>query len=119
MKESLWQRYLRWRLRNVEIVECDEDGLTYHFRRKIERLRWNAIQKIHAFKRDLGIVDSICLAFITKNGIIEISEDAKEFSDILEKLENHLGITPEWMMTVMFPAFETNLTQIYPTVKTP
>ncbi len=116
MKNSLWQRYLRWRLRNVEIIGCDDDGLTHYFRKKVVRLRWDDIQKIHAFKRDLGTVDCICLAFITENGIIEISEDAREFSNVLEKLENHLGITPEWMMTVMFPAFETNLTQIYPAV---
>jgi len=114
MKESLWRRYLKWRLRNVEIVECDDDGLTHSFRKKTGRMRWDDIEKVHAFKRDLVTVDCICLAFTSRDGIIEIAEDTEGYSEVLERLEKHLGVTPEWMLTVMFPPFEPNLTQIYP-----
>ncbi len=116
MKESLWQRYLKWRLRNVEIVECDDDGLTHRFRKKTAHLQWDDVEKVHAFKRDLVTVDCVCLAFTSKDGIIEIAEDTEGYSEVLERLEIHLGVTPEWMLTVMFPAFEPNLTQIYPVV---
>lgn len=118
MQESLWQRYLRWRLRNVEIVECDDDGLTHRFQKKTTRLRWDDIERIHTYKRDLLTIDCVYLAFTTEDGIIEIAEDAKGYSDVLKKLENHLGITSEWMLAVMAPPFETNLMQIYPATVT-
>lgn len=79
--------------------------------RQTADLLWNEIEEIHAFKRDFGTTDRICLAFkrIGKEECCEIHEEMAGCYDLLNAMQNHL---PEfniaWVFEAAFPAFATN-----------
>lgn len=72
-------------------------------------LKWDEIEQVHAFKRDLWTVDQICLSFKTAGAkCFEINEEMAGYYDLLENLPNHLpNFNMEWILDVAFPAFET------------
>lgn len=84
---------------------------------KIERVAWTEIESAYVYKRDAFTIDLICLAFRTENGEgFELNESMAGWENLIENLPEHLpGCLKfhEWFMTVAFPAFEMNLTQIY------
>jgi hypothetical protein len=67
-----------------------------------EMIKWNDVEEVHAFKRDLGSVDLICLSFkkTYKEKYYEINEGMVGYHDLLEILPHRLsGYNPDW-----FPA---------------
>ena len=83
----------------------------------IQKARWSEIKSVHVFKTDAVTFDVICMGFLLKSGeSFEISEHTGNWENFVEKLPEHLAGCREfheWFMEVAFPAFETNLTQIY------
>jgi len=74
-------------------------------------LRWDEVEEIHAYKRDLFTTDLICLAFkkSSKDQYYEIHEEMAGYYDLLEALPSRLPkFTLEWIFTVAVPAFEAN-----------
>ena len=74
-------------------------------------LRWDEVEEIHAYKRDLFTTDLICLAFrkSSKDEYCEIHEEMAGCHDLLEALPSRLPkFTLEWIFTVAVPAFEAN-----------
>ena len=72
---------------------------------------WQSVLAVDAFKRDLSVVDCICLAFETPEGWIEVNEEMKGWDEFLSAVESSLpGFPPrkDWWRTVAIPAFETN-----------
>ncbi len=114
MLKSLRQSLERWRSRNDPLLESGENGFSLTQGKRIQRTRWDEISAIFAYKIDLVTIDQICLNFETQSGEIVVHEGMQGYEELLEALEQHLGLTPEWTLEVMFPAFEENLTQIYP-----
>ncbi len=82
-----------------------------------ERVRWEDVAKVEAFKRDLLSVDLICTAFEIHGGIsLECDEDWDGWQALVEALPTHLpGCRPfsDWWHPVAVPAFEHNLAIIY------
>jgi hypothetical protein len=74
-------------------------------------LRWNEVEEVHAYKRDLFATDLICLAF-KKSGqeeYYQIHEEMAGYHDLFEVLPSRLpNFTLDWVFTVAIPAFETN-----------
>jgi hypothetical protein len=74
-------------------------------------LRWDEVDEVHAYKRDLFTTDLICLAFKKsgKEEFYEVHEEMAGYHDLLETLSRHLPeFTTEWFFSVAFPAFDTN-----------
>lgn len=79
--------------------------------------QWDDAIVLTAFKRDLYVVDRICLEFELKDGeIIEVDEEMKGFDALVQKLPEYLPgckSFDEWFEVVAFPAFKLNATQIF------
>ncbi len=80
-------------------------------------MRWDEVHRVAAFKRDQFTVDLLCLFFFGSDDTgVEVHEDMEGWKKLIEKLPTHLaGCIPwsAWFSAVAFPAFETNLTDIY------
>lgn len=85
---------------------------------QVERVSWTEIESAYVYKRDAFTVDVICLAFRLKDGSsFELNESMAGWENLVENLPKYLSGCMEfheWFMTVAFPAFEMNMTQIYP-----
>ncbi|WP_426164246.1 hypothetical protein [Sandarakinorhabdus sp. DWP1-3-1] len=109
-----WRRYIDWRLRHVRRLLADDDGFTLLARRESRSVRWDAVQHVVAYKRDLLTVDLLCLAIATSDGIVEIDEDMAGYAAVEAHLCERLPIVSDWRLDVLFPAFATNPTTLYP-----
>jgi hypothetical protein len=70
---------------------------------------WGEVTEVRVFKRDLGIVDDVRLAFIARGGWYEFSEEQEGFERLGEKMRDVLPEIPaDWFTTVVQPPFATN-----------
>lgn len=79
-------------------------------------IRWTAVVRVAAFKRDLFITDELVVAFETDDGpgrTTEVSEEWPGFQELLSGLETGLGIDASWYGDVIQPPFATNFREIY------
>jgi hypothetical protein len=78
---------------------------------------WKDVITVEAFKRDLYIVDLICLKFLSEDKTtIEIDEEMDGWQSLIENLHEYLPGCQnfsEWFSAVAFPAFKTNFKVIY------
>lgn len=92
-------------------------SLTIENETKETILHWRDVIRVEAFKRDLYVVDLICLAFReTGDTEVEIHEEMEGWESLVVALSEYLpGCQKfeEWFQVVAFPAFELNLTTIY------
>ena len=84
-----------------------------------QRAEWREIKEIYVYKRDVYIVDLICVMLRTSDDrdSFELHEQMSGWQNFVDNLPEHLpGCRPfhEWFMEVAFPAFEFNLVKIYP-----
>jgi hypothetical protein len=96
----------------------DLSGLYLTLSGKIEtEINWNDVKEVFVFKRDLYVVDQICMAFVTSGDLsIEINEEMGGWDELVHKLPEYLPGCKSfeaWFLDVMQPAFETNLTKLY------
>jgi hypothetical protein len=81
------------------------------------RVKWSDIQKLGVFKRDLYVVDLVCLVVeLPGPRTIELNEEMEGWQPFVEALPRFLvGAKPwhEWFMEVAFPAFDTKSTIVY------
>jgi len=80
-------------------------------------LQWDDVVLLTAFKRDLYVVDRICLEIELKDGeSIEVDEEMKSWDSLVQKLPEYLPGCKrfgEWFGVVAFPAFALNETRIF------
>ncbi len=80
-------------------------------------LLWADVHGVVAFKRDLYIVDLMCLAFNSGSaGALELHEEMKGWQGLVDALPDHLpGCTPfpDGWAVVTFPAFAANPTTLF------
>jgi hypothetical protein len=85
-------------------------------------MKWTDVQRVIAFKEDWLTVDCICLAFVDRDDhAIQVHEEMKGWQELVEALPESLpGCKPwsEWFTEVSFPAFATNLIQLFDRGKT-
>jgi hypothetical protein len=84
--------------------------------REVYRFRWSSVERIDTYKRDLGVVDLICLDFhIADRQLVCIAHDEMgEFDRLCARLEKLFPtISPGWWSEVAFPAFATNHKTLY------
>lgn len=75
----------------------------------VVNVRWASIRRAAGYKRDLYTTDAIMLALeLDPPGpaILELSEEWVGFGDIFGGMEHALGVSPEWYLQMMVPAFE-------------
>jgi hypothetical protein len=109
-----WSRYLDWRQRNVSRLTSDAAGFVVHHRGQRAERAWRDIVGVTAFKRDLLTVDMLCLLIDSPAGLVEVNEQMDGYPQLQKNLESALGIDPVWKLQVLFPAFATNATSIFP-----
>ena len=83
-----------------------------------QRIEWREIKEVYVYKRDVYIVDLICIMLRANNDdSFELHEQMQGWQNLIENLPEFLPDCPpfhEWFMEVAFPAFEFNLIKIYP-----
>jgi len=76
---------------------------------------WSAVRGIRAFKRDLAIVDLVCLAFDLDTGVtVEVNEEMVGFEVLVEALPARFpAMDAQWREHVVLPPFATNVTPVW------
>jgi hypothetical protein len=105
------------------VIGINENGfhLTIDRRKKKyeEQVKWNEVEEIVAFKRDLFAYDLICLGFKISRDYntieVEVNEHMLGFDNLMKAVENQFGVRNEdWFRQVAVPAFAVNMTTIWP-----
>jgi hypothetical protein len=80
-------------------------------------IRWDEIQTVTVFKRDLFTLDCICLFAARHDGSgIELDEELYGWQEFVEAMPTYLrGCMKweDWFLAIWSPAFATNTTQIF------
>jgi hypothetical protein len=70
---------------------------------------WGDVTEIWVFKRDLGVIDDVRLAFQVRGGWYEFSEEQKGFVQLGEKMREVFPDVPvDWFAGVVQPPFATD-----------
>ena len=89
-----------------------------------KRIVWSEVRRIYAYKLDVFAYDILCLGFMTVDREpaeipewdIEVCEEDIGYRDLIAELHRRFGVSQDsWWKQVEYPAFATNLTQIWPT----
>lgn len=103
-------------------VVCDLSGVSVVERRGEraveEKVAWEDIAFVFAYKQDCFTYDKICIALAdaSRNVRMQVTEDDAGYKMLIEQAPAHLPgcLAPEdWFMRVTFPAFETQWTELY------
>lgn len=83
-----------------------------------ERLCWDEIAAVFAYKRDCYTVDQIHIALSDVNDRIriDVSEDDGGYRVLVDELPRHLSgclTQDEWFLRVAVPAFQLQWTELY------
>jgi hypothetical protein len=79
-------------------------------------LVWSEVTGVVVYKRDCYGVDLICAGFVTNVGAIEVNEEMKGWTELMNCLPTHLpGAVSEtnWWKAVALPPFAANPTTIF------
>jgi len=85
-------------------------------RRPRWHLAWRDVKEIIAFKRDLYVVDSICIAFRTTDELhyFQVAEEDENWNDLCDTLQTEFGINwPDCYTHIVQPPFAPNRTIIW------
>lgn len=98
----------------IEKISLTEIGFCLQIDKKTDKVEWEKISKITAYKIDLFTIDQIRFDIQHANQTVTATEYFQGWEDFLEKLyENLPEIDREWFQKVAHPTFETNETEIY------
>lgn len=97
-------------------LEVEEHGFSYVRREGKTTVPWADVKEVFAFKRDIFVVDLICIGFRVSDvgGYWEIDEEMSGYKDVLAAITKAFpGLAPDWWDKVAFPAFQTNLVTLW------
>jgi hypothetical protein len=104
-------------------IRCHEAGFTVCATESeplhslpVSTLRWDDVNAVIAYKRDIFAFDLICLGFGTANGSIEVNEQMHGWSHLIEELPLRLPGTPpfsDWWERVAQPPFAPCVTKLF------
>jgi hypothetical protein len=96
------------------IVYVEEDGFIFQFKAKQEKIKWEEINTIIAYKKDLLTVDLVCIEIFYNNSQIIITEEVLGWHHFVEQLRIVFPNIPiNWYNDIIIPPFATNLTILY------
>lgn len=110
------KRLLTRRERELPAIAADLTGFTLTIGRESRAIPWQSVQKIAAYKQDLGTVDRIVLLIeVSRTGetTLQLPEDCPGFSSLFGPMEQALGINPSWYLEIMTPVFEPTPTVLF------
>jgi len=77
-------------------------------------IKWNEIEKINTYKKDLITTYLIVMEIIYGDNILTINEELSGWFQFVLKSKKHLpNLIQDWDLKIIHPAFETNFTTIY------
>ena len=104
-------------------VRCDELRISQFVSEgqdavRTQRLPWDRVAQVVAYRRDLLTIDQICLAIVCDDPeeSIEVSEDDDGYKHLIEELPKRPTEFPapeEWWQKIALPPFETQWTRLY------
>ncbi len=101
-------------------ITVAEEGMRVSIPRKkeeeVKEIKWDEIDEIIAYKKDLFAVDLICWQFcrLADEYVVEINEEMVGYKVLLKTLENKFGIKEEdWFRKVAIPPFAPNVTSVW------
>jgi hypothetical protein len=102
-------------------ISFDSSGFTITNLRdhshELVTMRWQDVNQVTAFKRDLITVDCICLYLARAEGTgVELDEEMAGWRSFIEALPQYLpGCKPwpDWFLAVSSPAFEMKPILVY------
>ncbi len=99
------------------VIEATADGFVVRDARGTTvEVRWSAVRRAAAYKRDLLTTDEIIVVFeldAPSQHVIEVAESWPGFAILFEGMERALGVSPDWYMNIMLPVFEQTPTMLY------
>ncbi|WP_419804547.1 hypothetical protein [Terriglobus sp.] len=104
--------------RPAHISHADAAGFAVSAGGQQRQVRWDQVERVTAFKRDLYTVDMLCLLILLgeDQAIFELNEQMEGYNEFVAAMDIALpGAMPwaQWFMAVAFPAFATNPLCIY------
>jgi hypothetical protein len=114
--QTLWKQAARRSREQPRLEVTDDEVALFDHRGEIWRFRWANITRVETFKRDLFVVDMICLNFSDDDRRLtyRTHDDMSGFDTLCERLRQHFpSIAVDWWSQVAFPAFETNHCVLY------
>jgi hypothetical protein len=116
MLHAFVERFRRFP-KTSERLRVTEDGLTlFESDREMYHFRWSEVSRIETYKRELFIVDMICLDFFvdTREVVYMAHDEMDGFSDLATRLTHYFPLVPpDWWSEVALPAFATKHTVLY------
>ena len=101
-------------------ISIDTDGFTVTYSRRKHRqakILLDNVTRIETYKRDLFTTDLLCFSFSCRDDedMVEVNEEMLGFKELMKVIESRFDIKQEdWWQEVILPAFETNMTVIWP-----
>jgi len=94
----------------LKITPCDDV-------RRIERISWDEVRFIYAYKNDCFAYDQIRLELVDARGNgVMVTEEMRGWNELVQALPEKLpGCQKfeDWFSVVAFPAFQQNMTLLY------
>ncbi len=98
------------------LIVSSEHGVKF-FRGDVEvgGFSWDKVRRIVAYKDDLMTTDLICLEFEVEDDLVYLAhEEAPGFEQLCTDMAKAFpAIDPNWLLTVMQPAFVRNFTVLH------
>jgi hypothetical protein len=94
------------------VIASSDNGVKFLSRGvEVAGFFWDRVQRIVTYKDDLMTTDLICLEFEVGDGLVYLAhEEAPGFEHLcIEMVRAIPTIDPNWIVTVMQPAFARNL----------
>lgn len=90
-------------------------GFRFKKNKSTIEIYWSSIKTIIAYKKDLYIIDTICIDIVYDDNLtLTICEETPGWFQFNNNLKKQFMKIPEnWDIEIMTPAFETNLTLLY------
>ena len=92
----------------------DENGFIMQYEDVVQKVKWENITQLNAYKRDLLALDRIEMEIVCGKTFFVVTEDLPGWFQFVIKLKEVFPTIPkDWEMNISKPAFETNFTTIY------
>lgn len=114
--QIFFEKAFRFRKEKLRLMISDTEVTLYKDGTELWRFRWDDVTRIVTYKRDLGIVDLICLDFsiARQNSTYPTHEEMQGFGDLREQMQHCFPTIGEhWWSEVALPAFAANEKILY------
>ena len=102
---------------NPPTIEATADGFALRaYDGTVVNVPWATVKRATAYKRDLYTTDAIMLALELDSpgrAVVELSEEWQGFAELFGGMERALGVSADWYLEIMQPAFEPTPRLVY------